>query len=78
MRRSYSGCRVIMRDGVLLPGMAMPVLPPAPADPHPDKRVQAMRDAWDMRIIAWDSVWPGGVRSNGGGRRLGVVLQHKT
>jgi hypothetical protein len=67
-----------MRDGVLLPGMAMPVLPSPPADPHPDKRVQAMRDAWDMRILAWDSVWPDGVRPRHGDRHLGVVLQSKT
>ena len=74
MRRSYSGCRVIMRDGVLLPGMAMPVLPPAPADPHPDKRVQAMRDAWDMRIIGWEGVWPDGVRPRFLTRYAGMQL----
>ena len=51
-----------MRNGVLLPGMRMPALPPPPPDPHPNKKVQAMRDAWDLRIIAWDGVWPGGAR----------------
>ena len=62
-----------MRDGVLQPGMSMPALSAPPPDPHPDKRVQAMRDAWDMRIIAWDAVWPDGVRPNRGDRRLGVL-----
>lgn len=61
-----------MRDGVLQPGMSMPALLTPPPDPHPDKRVQAMRDAWDMRIIAWDAVWPKR-RPNGGDRRLGVL-----
>jgi hypothetical protein len=41
-----------MRAGVLLPGMAMPKLPPPPADPHPNPEVQAMREAWDLRFIA--------------------------
>lgn len=67
-------CKVIMRDGVLLPGMKMPELGPPPADPHPDKRVQAMRDAWDMRIIAWDGVWSDGVRPRFVTRYAGVQL----
>ena len=46
-------CRIIMRDGVLLPGMTMPALGPPPPDPHPNAAVQRLRDAWDMRIIAW-------------------------
>ena len=46
-------CRIIMLDGVLLPGMVMPVLGPPPPDPHPNPAVQRMRDAWDLRIIAW-------------------------
>lgn len=74
MRRSCGGCRVIMRDGVLLPGMAMPVLGPPPPDPHPDKKIQQMRDAWDMRIIAWDGVWPDGVRPRFVVRHMGVFL----
>jgi len=62
-----------MRDGVLQPGMSMPALSAPPPDPHSDKRVQAMRDAWDMRIIAWDAVWPDGVRPHHRDRRLGVL-----
>jgi len=77
MRRLCGRCRVIMRDGVLLPGMIMPVLPPPPADPHPNKRVQQMRDAWDMRIIAWEGVWPDGVRPRGGSPRIGVLLPNR-
>lgn len=52
-------CRVIMRDGQLQPGMTLPALVRPPA-PHPNKAVQRMRDAWDMRIIAWDGVFPHG------------------
>ena len=74
MRRLCGRCRIIMRDGVLLPGMIMPVLPPPPADPHPNKRVQQMRDAWDMRIIGWEGVWPDGVRPRGGSPRIGVLV----
>lgn len=70
MRREAGDCKVIMRDGVLLPGTKMPALGPPPADPHPDKRVQAMRDAWDMRIIGWEGVWPDGVRPRFGPRRV--------
>ncbi len=50
-------CRIIMRDGVLLRGMEMPALWPPPPDPHPNPFIQTMRDAWDMRIIAWGAVW---------------------
>ena len=53
----HGRCRVIMVGGVLLPGMAMPTLPPPPPDPHPNKWVQRMREEWDMRIIAWDGVF---------------------
>ena len=49
--------RHIMRDGILLPGMVMPALAPPPEDPHPNKKVQKLREAWDMRIIDWDAVW---------------------
>ena len=77
MKRLCGRCRVIMRDGVLLPGMIMPALPPPPPDPHPNKRVQQMRDAWDMRIIAWEGVWPDGVRPRGGSPRIGVLLPNR-
>jgi hypothetical protein len=50
-------CRIIMRDGVPLPGMTLPALGPPRPDPHPNPIVQAMRDAWNMKIIAWDAVW---------------------
>ena len=50
-------CRVIMRDGVLVPGMTMPVLGPPPPDPHPNVAVQRLREAWNMNIISWDSVF---------------------
>ena len=73
-RSDLRGCRVIMRAGRLLRGMAMPKLPPPPLDPNPDKRVQAMRDAWDLRVIAWDGVWPDGVRPRFAGRRAGYQL----
>ena len=46
-----------MRNGVLMPGMTMPALGPPPPDPHPDQRVQEMREEWDMQIIAWDGVF---------------------
>ena len=59
----------MMRDGVLLPGMSMPAIPAPPPDPHPDKRVQAMLDAWDMRIIGCDGIWPEAVRPHRGHRR---------
>jgi DNA primase len=42
MRRVHGHCKVIMRDGVLLPGMKMPALPPPPPDPHPNRAVQRM------------------------------------
>jgi hypothetical protein len=58
-------CVVIMQSGVLLPGMVMPRLGPPPPDPHPDKRIQEMREAWDLRIVEWAGVWPLGY-----GRRL--------
>ena len=63
-----------MRAGRLLPGMKMPELGPPPPDPHPDKRVQAMRDAWDMRIIALEGAWPDGVRPRFLTRYAGVQL----
>ncbi len=50
-------CRVIMRDGVLLPGMAMPALGPPPPDPHPNPAVQRLREAWNLKIIAWHGVF---------------------
>ena len=50
-------CRVIMRDGVLVPGMTMPVVGPPPPDPHPNVAVQRLREAWNMNIIAWDGVF---------------------
>ena len=74
VRRERSSCKVIMRDGVLLPGMVMPVLGSPPPDPHPDKRVQQMRDAWDMRIIGWEGVWPDGVRPRFLTRYAGMQL----
>jgi hypothetical protein len=46
-----------MRGGVLVPGRTMPALRPPPPDPHPNKKIQAMRDAWDMRIISWEGIW---------------------
>ncbi len=46
-----------MRDGVLLPGMAMPVLGPPPSDPHPNAAVQRLREMWNLNIIAWDGVF---------------------
>jgi hypothetical protein len=49
--------REIMRDGVLQPGMVMPVLGPPPPDPHPNPKVQAIRDAWSLKIIAWEAVF---------------------
>ncbi len=54
---SVSKTTVIMSNGVLQPGMVMPALAPPPPDPHPNKAVQRMRDAWDMRIIGWDAIW---------------------
>ena len=51
----------IVRDGVLQPGMTMPRLNPPP-DPHPNREIQRMREIWDLRIIAWDGVWPRGAR----------------
>jgi hypothetical protein len=74
MRRNYGDCKVIMRNGTLLPGMQMPALGPPPRDPHPDKRVQAMRDAWDMRIIGWEGIWPDGVRPRFLARRASMQL----
>jgi len=50
-------CRIIMQDGVLLPGMRMPVLGPPPPDPHRNPIIQTMRDAWNLNVIAWDAVW---------------------
>jgi hypothetical protein len=49
---------VIMSNGVLQPGMVMPTLPPPPPEPHPDRTVQRMRDAWNMNIIGWDAIFP--------------------
>lgn len=49
-------CRIIMRAGVLRPGMSMPVLGPPPPDPHPNPKVQRMRDAWCLKIISWEAV----------------------
>ncbi len=67
-----------MRGGVLLPGMTMPALGPPPPDPHPDKRVQGMRDAWDMRIIGWEGVWPDGFRTRMLTRPAGFQLGRAT
>ena len=54
----YGGqCRIIMRDGALLPGMTMPVLGPPPPDPHPNPAIQRIREAWNLNIIAWDGVF---------------------
>ena len=50
-------CRIIMRDGVLLPGMAMPILGPPPPDPHPNPVVQRLREAWCLKIIDWEGVF---------------------
>ncbi len=50
-------CRIIMRNGVLMPGMSMPVLGPPPPDPHPNAAVQRLREAWNLNIIAWDGVF---------------------
>lgn len=50
-------CRIIMRDGMLLPGMTMPVLGPPPPDQHPNPAVQRLRDAWNLNIIASDGVF---------------------
>jgi hypothetical protein len=63
-----------MRDGALLPGVKMPKLGPVPPDPHPDKRVQAMRESWDMRIIGWEGVWPDGFRPRSLARPAGMQL----
>ena len=62
-----------MRDGILMPGMAMPQLGQPPADPHPNPRVQSMREAWDLRFIAWEGVWRGRrhCREKGGGYQVG-------
>src|SRR5579863_2079392 len=50
-------CRIIMREGVLLPGMTMPVLGPPPPDPHPTAAVQRLREAWCLKIIDWEGVF---------------------
>ena len=50
-------CRIIMQDGVLQPGMNMPVMGPSPPDPHPNLAVQRIREAWNLNIIAWDGVF---------------------
>ena len=50
-------CQIIMQDGVLLPGMVMPLLGPPPPDPHPNPELQAIRDAWCLKIIAWEAVF---------------------
>jgi len=50
-------CQIIMRGGVLLPGMAMPVLGPPPPDPHPNPVIQRMREAWCLKIIDWEGVF---------------------
>ena len=50
-------CRLIMQNGVLLPGMAMPVLGPPPPDPHPNPVIERMRDTWNLHIIAWEAVF---------------------
>jgi hypothetical protein len=50
-------CRIVMRDGLLLPGMSMPVLGPPPPDPHANPEIQRMRDAWCLKIIGWEAVW---------------------
>ena len=66
-----------MSGGLLLPGMLMPTLGPPPPDPHPDKRVQALRDLWDLRIIGWDGVRPEGFRPRFLPRPAGVQLGHR-
>ena len=70
-------CKVIMRNGALLPGMAMPLLGPPPADPHPSKRVEEMRLQWDLRVIDWDGVWPVGRKDSlivrRGGQQCGAL-----
>ncbi|HZT29520.1 MAG TPA: hypothetical protein VE999_03770 [Gemmataceae bacterium] len=50
-------CRIIMRDGLLLPGMTMPVLGPPPPDPHPNAAVHRLRETWNLNIIAWEGVF---------------------
>ena len=50
-------CQIIMRGGVLLPGMTMPVLGPPPPDPHPNAAVQRLREAWCLKIIDWEGVF---------------------
>jgi hypothetical protein len=50
-------CRIIMRNGVLMPGMSMPVLGPPPSDPHPNAAVHRLREGWNLNIIAWDGVF---------------------
>ncbi len=50
-------CRIIMRDGVLLPGMVMPVLGPPPPDRHPNAAIQRLREAWCLKIIDWEAVF---------------------
>jgi hypothetical protein len=58
MKQTRPRCRVIMWQGKLLAGVAMPKLGPPPPDPNTDREIQKMRDTWDMRIIAWEGVWP--------------------
>ena len=50
-------CQIIMRDGVLLPGMTTPILGPPPPDPHPNAAVQRLREAWCLKIIDWEGVF---------------------
>jgi hypothetical protein len=50
-------CNIILQNGVLMPGMSMPVLGPPPPDPHPNQVIRRMRDAWNLHIIAWEAVW---------------------
>ena len=74
MRSIRSRCRVIVRSGMLMPGMVMPTLGPPPPDPHPNRKIQEMREAWDLRIISWEGIWPDGVRPGFHARRQGMHL----
>ena len=65
---------MIVRSGMLMPGMVMPTLGPPPPDPHPNRKIQEMREAWDLRIISWEGIWPDGVRPGFHARRQGMHL----
>ena len=53
MASDGSQCRIIMRDGVLLPEMTLPVLGPPP----PNLVFQRLREAWCLKIIDWEGVF---------------------